>query len=255
MNNKLCSVLINSCDKYRTAWAPFFILFNKYFNDCPFPVYLNTEKEKCSFSNVITLNNDCVFWSDRLKMCLDAINSKYVILLLDDFFIQKKVDLNFVMDSIKVMENDNRINCIYFKKITTNIIGQYNSMLSIMDPSKKYILNFQACIWNREELIKLLPSSSNAWQVEDVVLPEEERLFLCMNKGSFVKLKNDVFNYLWSIKSGYGICKSKWLWNNYKLFDKENIIVNYYELGMLSKKQYYCSLLQKHFAKRKKEEK
>ena len=35
---ELCSVLVNSCDRYRTTWSPFFTLYQKYFNDSPFTI-------------------------------------------------------------------------------------------------------------------------------------------------------------------------------------------------------------------------
>lgn len=251
--NNLCSILVNSCDAYRTTWSPFFTLFDKYYKDCPFKVYLNTEKEKCNFNNVVTLNSNASSWSERLISCLQAIDTKYVILLLDDFFIQKNVDSEFILNSIKIMEEDEKINCIYFKKISTNYLGDYNSSFSIMDPSKKYALNFQASIWNRNDLLRLLPKNGDAWFIEEQTYLGEEKLFLCMKKGSTKHLKNDVFNYLWSIKTGYGVCKSKWLWNNPKLFKKENITVNFFELGFLKKSQYYKSAIKLRFSRNRKE--
>lgn len=247
----LCSVLVNSCDRYRTTWSPFFTLYAKYFHESPFSLYLNTEKEIFPSESVTTLNCDCECWSDRLKSCLDRINTKYVILLLDDFFFQKKVNFDFILKSLETMEKDDTINCIYFKKISTKYLGEYNNELYVMDNSRKYILNFQAALWKRDQLVKLIPSKSDAWKIEDLQLTEEKGKFLCLKTGSFTKLKNDVFNYLWSIKSGYGICKSKWLWNNEKFFEKEGIVVNFYELGKMEKKEYHRLFIKSLFRKKK----
>jgi hypothetical protein len=36
------AVIVVSCDLYSDVWKPFFTLFFKYWNDCPFPVYLTS---------------------------------------------------------------------------------------------------------------------------------------------------------------------------------------------------------------------
>lgn len=56
-NDKLsCAVLVNSCDKYSETWIPFFTLLKKYWPDCEYPIYLNTENKKCSIPDISTIN-------------------------------------------------------------------------------------------------------------------------------------------------------------------------------------------------------
>ena len=89
-----CAVLVCSCDKYEDTWIPFFTLMKKYWSDCPYQIYLNTEtkqyKDKLGMG-VITLNSRPKYsWSKRLKNCLRQIDSQFVILILDDFFFSLK---------------------------------------------------------------------------------------------------------------------------------------------------------------------
>lgn len=78
-----CSVLISTCDKYEDAWEPFFYFFKKYWNDCPYTIYANTEKKKVYIRdlNIITLNStsDTISWSLRLKNALKRISTEYVV--------------------------------------------------------------------------------------------------------------------------------------------------------------------------------
>lgn len=84
--NSNCAVLVNSCDKYAEAWYPFFALFKKYWSDCPYPVYLNTETKAYSEQEVQTLNSNKTSWGSRLCDALNRIDSEYVILLFRRFF-------------------------------------------------------------------------------------------------------------------------------------------------------------------------
>ena len=41
-----CAVVVCSCDKYSDLWDPYFELFKKFWADCPYPVFLNTETKR-----------------------------------------------------------------------------------------------------------------------------------------------------------------------------------------------------------------
>ena len=52
MTSNICSVLVNSCDKYEDAWMPFFKLAVKYWPNCQYRYYLNTERKAFKVSGV-----------------------------------------------------------------------------------------------------------------------------------------------------------------------------------------------------------
>ena len=37
------TIVVNSCDKFKDAWEPFFVLLDKYWTDHPRKVLLNSE--------------------------------------------------------------------------------------------------------------------------------------------------------------------------------------------------------------------
>ena len=122
------------------------------------------------------------------------------------------------------MESEN-IGGFYFKKITGhNKASEKFTGYNVIDNNRKYSLCFQAAIWNREYLISVLPSGQTPWFIEEqYTLSGSKKMIFCWNSGSYLDCSSDVFPYLWALQSGYGICKSKWLWNNAKLFRKEGI--------------------------------
>lgn len=50
-----CSVIVMSCDRYREAWEPFFVLLKKYWNGNLRPYYLVTENLQCDIPSVTTI--------------------------------------------------------------------------------------------------------------------------------------------------------------------------------------------------------
>src|SRR5688572_15493980 len=91
------AVLILSCDKYADAWMPFFTLFRKYWPSCNFPVYLGTNELDFNFPGVTTIRSGkACDWSNDTKSILDQIPERYVIVLLEDYFLERPVDTEWL---------------------------------------------------------------------------------------------------------------------------------------------------------------
>ena len=233
MKTNICSVLISTCDKYEDAWKPFFFFFHKYWKDCPYQVYLNTETKKCDFSDVITINcsnKDNASWSLRLKKALKTIDTKYVIFLLEDFFLLSDVDQKEIDRAIKIMEDNKDISVIDFERVpriksNPSDFGRYVER----DISAMYFLNCQSAIWRKKDLIKYLSPYESPWQFE---LFGSNRARLYGKK--FLLQENEskpVFNYNVNWNNGYGIFRSKWLKSNINLFKNNDIKVDFSKLG------------------------
>ena len=140
------------------------------------------------------------------------------------------------------MENDKEIGAIYFMKITGfNKVWDFDQNYIEMIENKRYKLNCQASIWNKNTLINLLEPEESPWEFEEVGykrLINKNFKFFCSSLGSHYESKDNVFNYLVAREFGYGIWKGKWLWNNEKLFRKNSIEVKNIKLEKMSKIQY-----------------
>src|ERR1041384_5983428 len=86
------AVLVMSCDAFEDVWHPFFVLFGRYWPDCPFPVYFCTETKPCKQPGITPLLPGKLPWSARLRYAIDAIPQEYILFLQDDFFLIKKAD-------------------------------------------------------------------------------------------------------------------------------------------------------------------
>lgn len=252
MNNSKVSILVSSCDKYYEAWMPFFTLLNKYWKECNFPKYLLTETRLYSDFGVKTINCQSKEWSSRLLYALAKIDTDYVLFLLEDFFIMGPVDNETINRFIYYLENDKNMSVIYLKTIA----GQKRSSsdypeLIKMEAGKKYYMNFQAGLWRRKDLMSIVKPGLSPWDIEEELSRSViSGDFYCVRNSSYTDCCHDVIPYLWALKSGYGICKSKWLWNNKLFFKRERIPCKCESLPTLSRFSYLRSKYFKAIKKR-----
>lgn len=227
-----CAVLVSSCDKYEDAWNPFFILFAKYWPNCQYPIYLNTESKQYDFPafEVKALNNTAISWSQRLKKALRMIDTKYIIFLLEDFFFLDNVNQKQINECMDVMNKDKSIAVINFDRcLPSSIDYKKCPKFCQRSLSQMYFLNCQASIWRRKDLISFLSPYEDAWQFE-IYGSERAKLY---NKKFLMLNKETPFPFVYNVNwiTGYGLHKGKWLKSNVQLFKDNNIVVDFENLG------------------------
>ncbi len=170
MNSKSLSIYISSGDKFEWLWRPFFYYFDKYWPDCPYMRYLGTESKNYSGSHsVITLNSGSVkTWGESITKNLSKLNTKYILFLLDDYFLQKKVDTALIDKVLEVAES---VEAKYVK--LTEIGLPQSPPLSKVDihflpivEADIYVTPLQAAIWNRDFFLKVLNPLESPWDFE-----------------------------------------------------------------------------------------
>ncbi len=78
----------------------------RFWSDCGCELVLCTQTERPGFDlyDRIIYTNDEMIWGDRLKIAMDSIDTKYVFLLAEDFFLKDKVDNKAFLNCLNVME-------------------------------------------------------------------------------------------------------------------------------------------------------
>ena len=85
--NSKCAVLVPSCDPYMDLWRPYFALFFRYWNDCPYRIYLGANKLSYDHPRVTTLHSgQGTNWANRVREHVELIDAEYILLFLEDFF-------------------------------------------------------------------------------------------------------------------------------------------------------------------------
>ena len=91
--NQLCTFVVSSCDAYKDLWTPYFNLKKRFWPDCPFRTVLISESIKTEIKGVETFNTgQNLSWSAMLRKTIEAVKTPFVLLSMEDFFFQSKVD-------------------------------------------------------------------------------------------------------------------------------------------------------------------
>jgi len=162
-----CAVLVVSCDRYRDLWEPFFALFWRYWPDCPFPVFLGSNFATHSDARVKSLTaGEDQSWSRNLRYFLDAIDSEYVLLLLEDFFLNRPVVTRTIIEHLNALHALRGTMLRLYPHPRPNIRLREFGSIGLIHNAAPYRVSTQPAVWNRKELLGLLRDSESAWEFE-----------------------------------------------------------------------------------------
>lgn len=149
-----CTVLVTSCDAYRDVEGPFLQLFRKYWPDCPFELVINGETgAERGFDRAILVGKG-KFWSQMLVEALDQIETPYVIMLMNDYFLESAVDTALILRRLNEAKAKDALNyrlCPNPPRAVKNTA---------------YSISCKAGIWNRRFLRDLAAKTKSAWEFE-----------------------------------------------------------------------------------------
>jgi hypothetical protein len=165
------SVLVSTSYKYRELIDGFLYFFEKYWSYCELEVFVTLEKEiRVNFDNINFITSNSDDWSMILHNALKEINTKYVILLLDDYFLSDFVYEESLVSAINEM-NKHSIDYLSFTNSNlkqTKISEGLDYELFMID---KNVVQYDyfigaAHIYNRESLKRILRKKETAWEFE-----------------------------------------------------------------------------------------
>lgn len=208
------TIIINTCDKFKDIWHPNIELLNTYWADREVKTFLVTD-----------LNTDIVFDNvnilsagvnkelpDRIKFSLNYIDTEYIFLTLEDYFLIKNVENRDFNKLIRIMEDD-QIDYIRLFPIPKHS-GKYTNYDSIfkIDLNGNYKVNLYPGLWRKSFLEKTLNNSLNAWQYE-VSLTKTAR----ESNARCLMTKGNEFVFI------DGVRKGKFLHKSYKYLKKKEL--------------------------------
>ena len=97
------TLLIGTCDRYNVLWENFMILADKYFKvDCP--RLFVSEDSRVPSADYDTYKGKKLPWSNRIAGALDTVKTKYVFLLLDDYYLREAVTEDDISTYIEFLD-------------------------------------------------------------------------------------------------------------------------------------------------------
>lgn len=247
MDNKNLTIVFIAFDGYCDLWSDCIKLFHTFWPDCPYKVvFVNNEKgvEDDDFEVVHAGKN--AEWSKKVQLALSKVQTPYVCLLLEDFFIGDIINSKEIFDILKFIEIDK---IKYYKLVNMNRavknhdpIYKNTNYLHIIPESDEYGISLQAAIWDTEYLKKLVGNGNyNAWKFEF------DRVHEAQGKAD-TEAEGCVFDDRNILHLQHAVIQGEYLPVTIKYFKKRGIELNvrrsvmpyrkYYMLRLMSKAKY-----------------
>lgn len=235
MNDKV-TILINSCDKYKSAWEPFLDLFSIQWPNCPYKFLINSEtviyNGKHKAVETLCPNDKTLTWTQRFKYALNHIDSEYVLCFIEDYFLLKPVNTSVFEKAVKIMDDNPNVGmiCLASTKKTGIKTDDYeDDDFYSRKIDKNNLIWCRTNLYRKDYLLKLLRDHETVWNFESYASYRAVKLpyiILQQNNNS-----PETFTFSVKIEDGIGITRKKWLRGNVALFEKYNIDADFDELG------------------------
>ncbi len=229
MEDNNIAVLVVSCDKYSDMWPVFFELKKRKWSDCPYRTYLGSNFKKSGQDGVtdISIGED-LSWADNVRNMLGYIKEDYVIMLLDDFFIDRKLDTDRIRALAQYME-EMQFDCLRLEP-EPGPARLINRKLKVgrTKPGYPFYVSTQPAIWKKTSLLNLLGDGYSAWDFE-LKNSEENADNLGM---SFAGTKNYVFHHI------NGVDRGKYYASTVDFLNSEGIEADFQKRGILANKTF-----------------
>jgi len=163
-----CSLLILSTDKYRDLWSNCTLLYQRYWPDCPYPRYLASDTLPPAYPGFKSLGagQKGLPWSDLLMNILEQIDSEYILLMLDDFYLTGRVDTPLVESLFTklIQLNGGYLRIVPHKRWMVKIPGQ--TSIGEHRRGLPYRCSLQGAFWKKRILQGLLVPGETPWEFE-----------------------------------------------------------------------------------------
>lgn len=228
-----CTLLLCSCDAYEDTWVPFFTLLQRQWPQFDLPIVLNTEHKVFTFPgfDICTINQrytKSIPWGQRMVDCLANIDTEYVLLMLDDFFLCESVDDTRFRQTLEWMRTDPKIAsfCFHIIKDKNNVPDSRFPGFVKRPLRGEYRFNCQAGLWNTKQLANSIRPNENPWVWETLG-----------NRRSFKSdmdyyCADDAYPPVFDYRFGSGIIRGRWYLPYVQpLFKKYDITIDFSKRG------------------------
>ena len=210
------TIFVNTSDNFEDCWIPFFLLFQRYWPNCPFPIVLNTETKEFRFdsldihcSKVAVGETRRLTWSECLARGLDAIETPYILYLQEDYFLEGPVREDLINTFLAEMRAG-RADVI--RLMECGGAGPWhpsqNPLLWEVDRHAKYRISLQAGLWRKSTLRSHVRLHESPWQLEafgSARAWRKNEKVLCVNRDRFSKPDSEIFPY-----QATGVVSGQW---------------------------------------------
>lgn len=171
LNDELTIVVIGY-DGYSDVWNHFFHLLNQFWPTRP-KTMLITNALMPEYENVTVIPaGQNAEWSRKAQLAIRTVDTEYILLLLEDFFICENVNNDELAELVQIQKT----NDVKFLQLARQLQKSRRGMgkrykeyrhLHEIPINREYRLNLQAAIWEKDYLKMIVGDGNyNAWSFE-----------------------------------------------------------------------------------------
>ncbi len=209
-------ILILSCKDFSDLWSNNLSLFSKYWPNHPEIIISSDGPGLFDVQNPSELRIFNGGMSTRIIKVLKTIETEYVFLTFDDYFLKANVNVDFINQIILIMHNQGYDYCRFFKnkKVKGKFIRPFN--YKILPLQSVYEVNLYPGLWRKKTLLSILKDDEDIWKTE-VRLTRRMR----ENGYSGIAVYNDkVFPFVDVVRKG------KYLKSAYRFLKKNKLFIS-----------------------------
>ena len=160
------SVVISSCDLYSDCWKPMFLSLKENWPNSDIPVYLICNYKDSGDDIIKSLKvGEHLGWGSNTHKALEEIKTDYVLLLQEDYFLNKLFKDEIIEKHLKFCI-ENKVDYLRLGEPFYDSHPTDNPEYCV-NPIKKGIrLTLQPAIWKRETLQMLTLGGWTGWDFE-----------------------------------------------------------------------------------------
>lgn len=164
------TIVVNTCDTYQDVLEIFFHAFKAHWPDCPYPVVINTETNTHQYpARVHNHSNPSGVddWGERLLSTLGSIESEFVLMLYDDFVLDRSVLNGRVSEAIDFLKSQAEAVVVYLinTSLPLSLPTSFLPFVEIKDRAD-FRLNSAPGIWRRQVLMAYTSPGDTPWAWE-----------------------------------------------------------------------------------------
>jgi hypothetical protein len=161
------SIYVSSFDDYADIWPVFFARFFKYWPNCPFPVHLGAVQKEYEDRRVLPLHAaDHKNWSSRAVEHLNQLDTPYVLMMLEDYMLDRPVDNTALTKLLDLMDRYDLHAIRLFPDPPPAMAVPGVPVIGFQGPGQLNRTNTHATIWRRTSLLELIRPGESLWEFE-----------------------------------------------------------------------------------------
>ena len=213
----MITMIISSCDKFSDLWYEHIRLLKEHWKGTLCRILLVTYKNTTQyFSDVEIIVAPSNFdFPKRIKYALDFVDTEYVLVTLDDYFLTNDVFYSNIYKLENIAKKKQIDYLLLYNRRKTNE-KKYKPVgtLEKINLDKNYSVNLYPALWKKDFLIKTVKDNSTPWEYEFSLT----KTAILENANCYFS-PSGAFDILDVVRKGKILHKAK------KYFVKNNIII------------------------------